>query len=61
MENGGDMYEQEQEFLELVRTRNLSIIDGWVKTLACPILHLDGTKAISENIQLIIERYNRTK
>lgn len=58
---GGDMYEQEQEFLEFVRTRNLSIIDEWVKTLTYPILHLDGTKAISENIQLIIERYNRTK
>jgi hypothetical protein len=55
------MYEQEQGFLEFVRTRNLSIIDEWTKTLACPILHLDGTKAISENIQLIIEGYNRTK
>ncbi|HEX3037653.1 MAG TPA: AAA family ATPase [Oscillospiraceae bacterium] len=58
---GGDMYEQDQEFIEFVRTRNHSIIDKWVKTLACPILHLDGTKAISENIQLIIERYNRIK
>jgi adenylate kinase family enzyme len=58
---GGDMYEQEQGFLEFVRTRNLSIIDEWAKTLTCPILHLDGTKAILENIQLIIERYNRIK
>ena len=58
---GGDMYEQEHGFLEFVRTRNLSIIDEWVKTLTCPILHLDGTKVISENIQLIIQRYNRTK
>ena len=58
---GGDMYEQEQDFLEFVRTRNLSIIDEWAKTLACPILNLDSTKAISENIQLIIEGYNRTK
>ena len=58
---GGDMYEQEHGFLEFVRTRNLSIIDEWVKTLTCPILHLDGTKAISENIQLISQRYNRAK
>jgi thymidylate kinase len=54
----GDMYEQERRFLEFVKTRNLSIIDEWSKTLACPILHLDGTKKISENIQLIIEKYN---
>lgn len=58
---GGDMYEQEQNFLEYVRTRNLSIIDEWAKTFACPLLHLDGTKAISENVQLIIEKYRRTK
>ena len=56
---GGDMYEQEQCFLEFVRTRNRSIIDEWLKTLTCPILHLDGTKAISENLQLIIQKYNR--
>ena len=55
---GGDMYEQEQGFLEFVRTRNISVIDEWEKTLTFPILHLDGTKAISENIRLIIERYN---
>ena len=30
---GGDMYKQEQNFLEFVRTRNLSIIDEWVKTV----------------------------
>lgn len=57
----GDMYEQEQGFLEFVRTRNISIIDEWAKTLACPILYLDGTKVISKNIQLIIDSYNRKK
>jgi hypothetical protein len=58
---GGDMYEKEQGFLEFVKTRDLSAIDEWAKTLTCPILHLDGTKAIPENIQLIIERYSRIK
>ena len=58
---GGDMYEQEQGFLEFVRTRNLSVIDEWAETLACPLLHLDGTRAIPENTQLVIERYNRIK
>ena len=58
---GGDMYEQERRFLEFVRTRNLSIIDEWSKSLSCPILHLDGAKPISENIQLITRNYNRIK
>jgi hypothetical protein len=55
------MYEQERDFLNFVRTRNLSIIDEWAKTLACPILHLDGIKAIQENVRLVVERYNRIK
>ena len=56
---GGDMFEREQEFFEFVRTRNLSVIDEWVKTLTCPILPLDGTKSIPENLELILQSYNR--
>lgn len=58
---GGDMYSQEQEFIEFVRTRNLSIIDEWSKILTCPILYLDGTKSISANVKLIIHKYNLIK
>ncbi len=54
---GGDMYEQECKFAEFVETRNLSVIDDWAKTLTCPVVRLDGTKAISENIRLIVEQY----
>lgn len=58
---GSDMFEQEQTFLEFVRARDLSIIDEWAKTLTCPILHLDGTNAVSGNIQAIVESYGLTK
>lgn len=56
---GGDLYEQEQDFLDFVQTRSLSNIDEWAKTLTCPILHLDGTNTILKNIEAIIEKYNR--
>jgi len=54
---GGDMYEREQKFMEFARTRDLSIIDDWSKTLACPILRLDGAKAIADNTQFVVEQY----
>ncbi len=57
---GGDMYEQEQRFIEFVRTRDLSKIDDWAKTLTCPIIKLDGTNPISENIDYIAKQYNGT-
>lgn len=54
---GGDMYEQEQSFIEFVKTRNLSNIEKWAKTIKCSILQLDGTNLTSQNIQIITEKY----
>lgn len=58
---GGDMAEQESRFLEFVKNRDLSVIDKWAKTLDCPILHLDGTKSVAENIGVIVRQYHSLK
>lgn len=55
---GGDMYEQQQRFIEFARTRSLSHIDMWMKTLKCPVIRLDGTKAIFENVPIVLELIN---
>ena len=39
---GGDMYEQQMEFREFVKSRPLSKIDDWAETLTCPIVQIDG-------------------
>lgn len=57
---GGDMYHQEQNFLKFAETRNLSILDDWIKTLNCPVIRLDGANAISENVQFIADHYLST-
>ncbi len=41
---GGDMYEREARFLDFVAARPLSAIERWAETLACPIVHIDGTE-----------------
>lgn len=53
---GGDMYEQHTKFINFVTSRSLSRIEQWAKTLRCPVIHVDGTKSISENIEWIVEQ-----
>ena len=52
---GGDLYEQEEKFFRFVESRDENIVEEWVKSLKCPVIRIDGTKPIDENINLIIE------
>ena len=53
---GGDLYEQEENFFNLVKSRDVNTVEEWVQTLDCPVLRVDGTKPIEENVKFIIER-----
>lgn len=55
---GGDMYEQELKFVDFATSRSLSRIEQWAETLLCPVIYVDGTKSISENIELILKQYS---
>lgn len=61
----GDMFNNHNDFLAMVRRYDT---DGspcrrnheqWAATLPCPVLYIDGTLAISENVTRIIEQYNQ--
>ena len=53
MQPGGDLYETEQEFFRSVAERPENLVDEWLKTLSCPIIEVDGTKSIAENIDIL--------
>ncbi len=53
---GGDLYEQEEEFFDLVRSRAENTVEEWAQSLSCPVIRVDGTKPVNENVKLIIER-----
>lgn len=53
---GGDLYEQEEKFFEFVQSRPENTVEEWIQTLKCPILRIDGTRAIQENVDFIIEQ-----
>ena len=56
MLHGGDLYEQEEKFFDLVKSRAENTVEEWVQSLSCPIIRVDGTKPIEENVKFIIDR-----
>lgn len=53
---GGDLHEQEEKFFDFVKFRPENSVEEWVKSLKCPVLRIDGTKAIEENVDFIMEQ-----
>ncbi len=54
MQSGGDLYEIEERFFELVESRPEDFVENWLEQLNCPILRVDGTKPIDQNVDYII-------
>ena len=52
---GGDLYEVEERFLSLVKSRAENTVEEWIQSLSCPIIRIDGTRPIKENIHFIID------
>ncbi len=51
---GGDLYNQEEAFFQMVESRQGSYVENWLQTVKCPIIRVDGTKPIEENVEYII-------
>lgn len=56
MLKGGDLYEQEEAFFQFVELRAEDSVEIWIKSLKCPIIKIDGTKPIDENIAIIMKQ-----
>lgn len=51
--SGGDMYEQEQAFLQFVANRSLEKTERWAAQMGVPVLYLDGTAPVADNGRLV--------
>ena len=59
MLKGGDLYEQEEAFFDLVNSRPEHYAEEWVQSLNCPVIRIDGTKPIEENVIFIMKQIQR--
>ena len=53
---GGDLYEREQKFFDLVSSRAENIVEEWLSSFNGQVIRVDGTKPIGKSIDFITER-----
>lgn len=52
---GGDMFAQQSEFRQMVESRNPQIVEESAEKIGCPIVVLDGTVPVAENLRKILD------
>ena len=55
MLSGGDLYEQEEAFIKMAESRKDEYVESWLRSLKCPVIRVDGTKSIDENVEHIVK------
>ena len=56
---GGDLYESEKAFYDLIAARPEDYATRWLDTVDIPILRVDGTRLVGENVTLIADWLRR--
>ncbi len=56
MLKGGDLYEKEEAFFELVRSRPEHSVEEWAQSFPGPVWRIDGTRPVEENVDSIVSK-----
>jgi adenylate kinase family enzyme len=56
--DGGDMFAQQMEFLEIVKNRDPKEVEECAMKLGCPVIVIDGTSSVIHNLENIINNLN---
>lgn len=59
MLSGGDLYKQEENFFDFVRNRPDNQVEEWLKSLSCPVIRIDGTLSVNDNVDLCVNEICR--
>ncbi len=54
---GGEFYEQRKSFHAFCESRDEQLVEKWLSNLSCPIIRLDGTLPIDDNVDFVVEKY----
>ncbi len=52
---GGDLYERENAFYDIIKKRTDETVTDWLETVNIPVITIDGRKPIEENVEIILE------
>ena len=56
---GGDLYASEKRFFDMIAARPEDYATRWLQGLEIPVLRVDGTRTIEENVALIVDWLRR--
>lgn len=56
MLSGGDLHDREEQFFDFVKARAENTVEEWISSLTCPVIPVDGTRPIEENVTFIINQ-----
>lgn len=51
---GGDMFERQESFREMVKSRDAHMVEESLQRLHCPVIPLDGTLPLAENVKKML-------
>ena len=51
---GGELYEKEQKWFAIVDNRPDDHVLSWLETIECPVIRVDGTLPVEDNIKYIM-------
>ncbi len=52
----GEFYEQIKSFHNFCASRDENLVNDWLSTICCPIVRVDGTLPLCDNVNLIAEK-----
>ena len=51
---GGDLYDQERAWFSLTDSRPEAYVTDWLETVDCPVIRIDGTLPVEENVDYLV-------
>lgn len=58
---GGDLAERENAWFAQVEHRPEDYVEKWLETIDCPVIHVDGTRPIEENVEYLASVLTKTR
>lgn len=58
---GGDMFVQQMEFRNIVKNRDLKAVEECAKKFTCPVIVLDGTLPVEQNLDVVLAHLDKMK
>lgn len=55
MQPGGDLFEREQCFFDLVQNRTDEPILKWMDSMGIPVIRIDGLRSVEENLERVMQ------